>query len=103
MEQGECGRFVVAGDLDRGHVVAGGGGDGLGDDDHAGGGQALQPSHLAALLVGGASVAYGQACDVGILAWRGDAPDGVVFVLLDLHPYGRAVESVVLAQRGSGQ
>ncbi|MEU5425806.1 hypothetical protein AB0H73_09385 [Streptomyces olivoreticuli] len=103
MQQGEGGRFVVAGDFDGDDVVAAGGGDGLGDGDRAGRGQALQPPHLAALLVGGAAVADGQAGHEGAAAWRGDAPDGVVLVLLDFHPYGRAVESVVLSQRGPGQ
>ncbi|WP_371096801.1 hypothetical protein, partial [Streptomyces sanglieri] len=53
--------------------------------------------------MGGVAVKDGQAGYVGSAAWRGDAPDGVVFVLLDLHPCGATVESVVLAQRGPGQ
>ncbi|MFF2965069.1 hypothetical protein ACFVT1_40820 [Streptomyces sp. NPDC057963] len=93
----------MAGDFDGDHITAASGGDGLGDGDRAGGSQAFQPLHLAALLAGGPAVAYGQAGDVGSAAWRGDAPDGVVLVPLDFHLYDVAVESVVLAQRGPAQ
>jgi hypothetical protein len=53
--------------------------------------------------VGGAAVADGQAGDEGVAAGWGDAPDGVVLVLLDLELGGVAVEFVVLGERGPGE